>query len=156
MRVFCLDGTASVGVAQGGATYQVVLDLTGTRQNGFASEFFDADYSAVVLTTAYDFIVGPESGYEGYSIGPDPTGRVVAAYTLGYQPTLIGAGGVTLGSPGLVHLAYTPVGAPRDGFGSGEGLNFDVTVSATPEPAPLALSGVAVLGAVVRRRRRTA
>ena len=162
MTVFCLAGTATVGTARdgaGNAVYQTVLDLTGTRQNGFAGVFIDADYSSVDLFATYTSPAGTQtSRKEGFGIPADLTGH----HTFGYSPLYpFGAfapNGIAYGEPARAVLEYVLPDGPMDSDHA-HYFPFSLTVSsvsAVPEPATLALTlgGLVVLGTAAWRRRR--
>ena len=166
--IFCLDGTATVGVATtagGSNVFQTLLDLTGTRLGGFDGRFFDADYSNLNLHTVYRRTDGT-SFYDFYgNFAPplDPTGHWTSTYVMMLGTPIdilrVPPDGVTFGPVGLAELAYLPSDAPGGPIDYGRDFRFALTITDTPEPAPLALtvvalSGLALLGAGVRRRQR--
>ena len=167
--VFCLTGVATVGVARtagGGPFFQTVLDLTGTRLNGFAGTFYDIDYSGINLSTAYRHRDGSTfTTTEGFGPALDPTGRTTFGYTMFIPVDQGGVGGLgvpadgfSLGATGEAQLGYVPPGAPGGPMDYGHYFPFALTVTAVPEPTTLALTlgGLAVtglLGSAARRKR---
>lgn len=163
VRVFCLAGTATLGVATtaaGANIYQAVLDFTGTRIGGFDGRFFFFNEPYLDLDVRQNGVGGPGmAAYMGFGTPTDPTGHWTTAYEffLGAPIEVFGvsAGGVTLGPDGEAVLEYVPSDAPGGGADYGRSLRFALTITETPEPATLALmlGGLAVLGAGAWRRR---
>lgn len=166
VRIFCLEGVATIGVAtapsSGQPFFQAVLDLVGTRVNGFDGRFFDLEDSNTQFDLAYANAVGrPVQRRELFGPAADPTGRTTFGYTLFLSVDQPGLPGVPpeslrLGPSGQAQFGYVPADAPRPSpFEFGRGLVFALTVTETPEPSTLALAaagGLAVWG-VARRRR---
>ncbi len=104
-------------------------------------------YHVTALLYKKDGSIGTGSAYDSFKMWVNPTADELA--------TLTGADAQASGNIALTN--FSDIGFRTANIGNGVGFNVqNVTVSAVPEPASLALFGLAAVGLGAARRRRKA